>query len=92
VPMAREGTQKGNIVTSSDQSPVAARPRYWTIKHFSLANRRGNDQDNVPMLLRSVAAELESLGKIRVHEITYKVETNEDGYWPSLTIYFDHVA
>ena len=60
----------------------------WTVRHFSLSNPAGPDQENVPRLLRSVAQELERLGTVEVQDITFGNEITSEGDWPSITVYF----
>jgi hypothetical protein len=60
-----------------------------TARTFSLANPKGPEQHDVPALLERLAQHVKTLGRVEVHDITYGVEINEYGMWPSFTVYFD---
>lgn len=66
---------------------------YLTIKFFSIANPVGPGQEDVPKLIRSLATTLElkaeQLGPLYIQDITYDLDGNGYGFWPSLTVYFD---
>ena len=67
-------------------------PRSWTSEHFSLANPRGVDQDDLPLLLRRLADELVTFGEIRVVDLILHRELTDDGLlWPSITVYFKRI-
>jgi len=63
-------------------------PKSWTVKHFSLANRSGPKQQDVPTLLRRLADHIEKRGAVEVQDITFSNDVNEHGVWPSMTVYF----
>jgi hypothetical protein len=63
-------------------------PEYWTIHHFSLANPQGQGQEDIPMLLGALARHIQELGSVQVHDITFTLDSNEYGYSPSFTVYF----
>jgi hypothetical protein len=67
---------------------VGAEPTSWTIHHFSLSNPKGRDQDDVPKLLRRVAAQLEAEGAVEVQDIVFHSEVAKGKEWPSMTVYF----
>lgn len=62
-----------------------------TVRTFSLANPKGPEQHDVALLLERLAQQIRTLGKIEVHDVTYGVEINEYGSWPSFTIYFNRL-
>ena len=62
----------------------------WWIRHFSLANRVGPGQADVPALLRSVAESIEAHGAVEVQDITFETEVTEDGPCHSMTVYFSY--
>lgn len=72
-------------------APMLEQP--WTIYHFSLYNKKGKRQGNVPALLRSVARNIEELdkqlGKVTVYDVTFGTEITEDGPWHHMTVYYD---
>ena len=62
----------------------------WTMHHFSLANPQGEGQDDVAALLKRVADAIRSHGEIRVHDITYHDEIDEQGeHRPTMTVYYE---
>ncbi|HBX77255.1 MAG TPA: hypothetical protein DEG43_06400 [Acidimicrobiaceae bacterium] len=63
-------------------------PDSWTIRHFSQANPRGERQGDVAALLRRVADSIDEHAGAEVQDITFGSEVNDDGDWPSLTVYF----
>ena len=65
------------------------KPTNWTISHFSLATPEGPDQNDVPVLLETLARHIADRGNITIHDITYRLDSNEFGYWPSFTVYFE---
>jgi hypothetical protein len=75
---------RGKLVTVP-----AKKPESWTIRHFSQANPEGEQQADVPALLRRVADSIETFGDIEVYDITFHSEITADGPWTSLTVYFD---
>jgi hypothetical protein len=57
--------------------------------HFSLANAAGAGQENVPRLLRRLARNIDILGPMEVHDITYQVDVSANGTLrPSMTVYY----
>jgi hypothetical protein len=56
--------------------------------HFSQANPRGPGQDDVPSLLRRVAATLEGIPDLNVMDLVLHDEMTGDGSWYSLTVYY----
>jgi len=67
-------------------------PAAWTIEHFSLANPRGQGQDDLPLLLRRVADLVEESGVSEVQDLILHSEANEFGDWPSITVYFHRAS
>jgi hypothetical protein len=65
-------------------------PESSTIRHFSQSNPAGAGQDDVPALLRRVAATIVELGDVRVQDITFGTEVTEDGMRHDLTVYFQY--
>jgi hypothetical protein len=62
--------------------------REWTAQHFSQANPAGEDQGDVPALLRRVADTLGDLGEVEVLDLVLHNEITSDGDWPSIIVYF----
>jgi hypothetical protein len=60
----------------------------WTIEYFAQTNPAGDDQDDVPALLRRVADSVEKLGSIDVIDIILHTEITDTVDRPSLTVYF----
>jgi hypothetical protein len=61
----------------------------WTMLHFSLANPKGEGQDDVAALLNRVADTIRSRGSVRVQDITFHDEIDEDGeHAPTMTVYY----
>lgn len=61
----------------------------YTSLHFSLANRRGPGQDDIPALLRRVADEIQNYGNVQVLDLILHSEITSDGEnWPSVTVYY----
>lgn len=62
----------------------------WTMLTFALANPQGEGQDDVAALLHRVADAIRSSGPIRVHDITFHDELDEDGeHHPTMTVYYE---
>ncbi|MDQ1522020.1 MAG: hypothetical protein QOI55_3093, partial [Actinomycetota bacterium] len=64
-------------------------PDHSPLYHFSVATTRGWEQDDVATLLRRVAAALDELGAVDVHDITFHVDWTDEGSWPSMTVYYE---
>jgi hypothetical protein len=61
-------------------------------QHFSLNNPQGEDQGDVPMLLRRLANTLEELGRIEIRDLVLHNDTDDDGDpWPFVTVYYDQI-
>lgn len=60
----------------------------WTVRHFSQANARGGESENVPLLLRNVADSIERLGSVVVQDLVLHNEVTAEGNWYSITVYF----
>lgn len=62
----------------------------WTMSHFSQANPKGPEQDDVGALLERVAESIRSLGRgLRVADVTFHNETDDEGNsWPTMTVYY----
>lgn len=61
----------------------------WTVEHSSQANPVGQGQESVPALLRRVAASLEALGDVAVHDITSSMDMDREGRdRPTATVHF----
>lgn len=56
--------------------------------HFSQANPRGDGQDDVAALLRSVADTVDELGEVTVADLVLHSEMTAEGPWPSITVYY----
>ena len=67
--------------------PVSERTS-WIIEHFSQANPAGQGQDDVPALLRRVAASIEALGEVNVQDLVLHTEVTPGGAWHPLTVNF----
>jgi hypothetical protein len=62
----------------------------WTMLVFSLANPQGEGQDDVATLLKRVADAIRSHGQIRVHDITFHDEIDENAeHRPTMTVYYE---
>jgi|tagenome__1003787_1003787.scaffolds.fasta_scaffold19410875_2 hypothetical protein len=70
---------------------MSSEPETWTIEHFTQANPAGPGQDDVPALLRRVAAALEGMGTVEVQDVVFHSEVTEHGDWPSVTVYLHRV-
>ena len=60
----------------------------WTINHFSQSNPAGEDQGDVPALLRRVADRIEALGDVDVQDITFSAGVTEAEDDLTVTVYF----
>lgn len=61
----------------------------YTINHFSLSLPAGENQANIPDLLRHLADAIEEEGRVDVQDITFRREYDQEGGdWPSFTVYF----
>lgn len=62
-------------------------------RHFSLNNPQGEDQGDVPTLLRRLAATLEEMGRIEIRDVVFHNDLDDDGDpWPFVTVYYDEAA
>ena len=70
-----------------------AEPSY-TCQHFSLANAKGEGQDNLPELLRSVASAIEryEIKPMDLLDVTFVEEITAEGPWWSATVYWSPEA
>jgi hypothetical protein len=59
------------------------------LHQFSVTTTRGPSQDDVVTLLYRVADALDELGGVDVVDITYQVEETDDGWQPSMTVYYE---
>ncbi|TXK35761.1 hypothetical protein [Nonomuraea sp. C10] len=58
-------------------------------QHFSLNNPRGEEQGDVPMLLRRLASTLEEMGGIEIRDLILHSDTDDAGDpWPYVTVYY----
>ncbi len=64
-------------------------PDSWTARHFSQANPEGEDEGDVPALLRRVADTLQQFGDVKVLDLILQQEPTERGFAPAITVYFD---
>jgi|SRR5882762_3187681 len=62
------------------------------LKYFSLANPRGDDTENVVLLLRRFAEYLEPIRTFRVRDLTYSTDETEGGFRPHLTVYYEELV
>ena len=60
----------------------------WTANHFSQANQAGQDQGDVPALLRRVADTIDGLGEVEILDLVMHNAVTSEGDWPSITVYF----
>ena len=61
----------------------------WTVEHFSQANPVGEGQESVPALMRRVADTIEGLGPLKIQDVVFHGELDDDGNeWPTVTVYF----
>ena len=60
----------------------------WMANHSSQTNPAGQDQDDVPALLRRVADSIEGLGEVEILDLVVHSEITADGDWPSITVYY----
>jgi hypothetical protein len=60
----------------------------WTVQAFSLANPIGPEIENLPLLLRRLADELERVKPNAIYDLTLDQEPTGDGIWYSITTYF----
>jgi len=71
------------------QGAQTKEPRTWRSNHFSLANPKGANMDDVPRLLERLAATVRAYGDIEVQDITFHREVTSSGVdWPSFTVYW----
>lgn len=65
----------------------------YTAFHFSQSNPRGPRQGDIPALLRRVADTIEEKGDIRVQDITFHADLDDEAeWWPGLTVYYHRGA
>lgn len=61
----------------------------WMVEHFAQANPEGEEQGNVPALLRRVADSIEQLGVVDVQDVVFHGELDEEAEdRPTMTVYF----
>ena len=62
----------------------------WSSQHFSLANPRHDEADDLPMLLRSLADEIEArqLDPMSILDLTLSREIIEGDPWWSASLYW----
>ncbi|SNQ49258.1 conserved hypothetical protein [Frankia canadensis] len=60
----------------------------WHIRHFTLANPRGQAQGDIPALLRRAATSIENRGRIKVQDLVLHSEITAEGEWYSVTVYY----
>ena len=60
-------------------------------RHVSLANPRGREETNLPLLLRRVAELIEDEGidPLDILDVTVSSEITENGPWWSVTVYWE---
>lgn len=69
---------------------MADRIGYQT-QQFSLNNPKGEGQEDVPTLLRRLAATLEEMGDIEIRDLVFHPDTDDEGdSWPFMTVYFTY--
>jgi hypothetical protein len=64
-------------------------PEEPALHQFSVSTARGPSQDDVVTLLYRVADALEALGEVGVVDITYQVDETDDGWVPSMTVFYE---
>jgi hypothetical protein len=64
-------------------------PEQPALHQFSVSTARGPSQDDVVTLLYRVADALEALGEVGVVDITYQVDETDDGWVPSMTVFYE---
>ena len=62
----------------------------YQTESFSLANPVGPDINNVPLLLRRLADELENRPPMCVHDLILHTDIEGQGYHHNITVYFTH--
>lgn len=62
----------------------------YPTESFSLANPVGPELDNVPLLLRRLADELESRPPMCVHDLILHTDIDGEGYHHNITVYYTH--
>jgi hypothetical protein len=63
-------------------------PADWLIHHFTLSNPKGRRQGDVPLLLRSMAKEIEQLRGAEVQDLVLHTDATNRGPWHSMTVYY----
>jgi hypothetical protein len=64
-------------------------PEEPALHQFSVSTSRGPSQDDVVTLLYRVADALDALGEVGVVDITYQVDETDDGWVPSMTVFYE---
>ena len=62
--------------------------QHWTVRRFSQSNPAGRGEGYVPALLRRVADSIESLGDVRVNDITFHAESTAGEEDLTMTVYY----
>ena len=60
----------------------------YTMNHFSQGNPAGEEQGDVPALLRRVADSITELGDVKVHDITFHTELLDGEDAVTMTVYY----
>lgn len=62
----------------------------WSCRHFSLSNPSGPDEENLPLLLRRLADQIEEqqIVSTDILDLTVSSEITANGPWWSATVYW----
>ena len=76
------------VANDNEQMESTSEPR---CRHVSMANPRGPEETNLPLLLRRVAKliEDERIDPIDILDLTVSSEITENGPWWSVTVYWE---
>jgi hypothetical protein len=65
----------------------------WSLHHFTVTKTNGTGQpSDVPTLLEAVADHLRDLGKVTVHDVTFRTDVGIDGPdMVAMTVYYERL-
>lgn len=63
-----------------------------SVEHFAQSLPAGEDQSDIPRLLRAVADSVAELGGVEILDMILSCEWNEIGPWPAMTVYYHQLA